>query len=133
MHALDQNGVLKYKIQFPNGEEQDIARELLQRPANPEVLDLPTKTVEYQDTASLLSEEEIRCIANPQQLSQLQQRIPKCPLSALSSPICIHVLTGTNRHFTELLHSIKEESSAMHFMPIRHSSQEAMEVKMCQR
>ena len=70
---LNHEGVLVYKIRFPEGHEQDVPREFLHRPGNPEICDLPRTTVEYRDTANLLSEEEIRSISHPQQLSPLQQ------------------------------------------------------------
>jgi hypothetical protein len=70
---LDPQGVMLYKIIFPDGQTQDVTREFLHRPGNPEVCDLPSTTVEYRETSSLLSEEEIRQLANPPQLSPIQQ------------------------------------------------------------
>jgi hypothetical protein len=70
---LNQNGVLEYSIRFPEGHEKRVTRELLSRPENPDFVDLPRTTTEYRNTAGMLSEEEIRRIANPPQLSPLQQ------------------------------------------------------------
>jgi hypothetical protein len=69
---INKEGAIIYKVRFPEGHEQDVPREFLQRPGNPEICDLPRTTLEYRDAANMLSEEEIHSIANPQQLSPLQ-------------------------------------------------------------
>jgi hypothetical protein len=46
---------------------------MLSRPENPEFNDLPRTTTEYWSTANMLTEEEVRKIVNPPQLSPLQQ------------------------------------------------------------
>jgi hypothetical protein len=70
---LNKDNVLEYKVRFPEGHELYVTREFLNRPENPEICDLPRTTVEYRDTANMLSEEDIRKLANPPRLSPLQQ------------------------------------------------------------
>ena len=71
--ALNEEGVLEYSIEFSDGQIGSTTREHLNRPENPTITDLPRTTVEYRSTAEMLLEEELRKIANPVQLSPLQQ------------------------------------------------------------
>jgi len=68
-HRLDKDGMLVYDIEFPDGETQEVPREFLSRPDNPDIASLPTRLPELREAVRQLSTKDCEAIMNPKPLS----------------------------------------------------------------
>jgi len=66
--------MLVYGIEFPDGETQEVPREFLSRPDNPDIASLPTRLPELREAARQLSTKEFEAIMNPKPLSPAAQK-----------------------------------------------------------
>ena len=70
---IDVDGVLKFKVLFPDDTTRLVTRELLHRPDQPEVANIPVTTTDYREAASTLSDEQLDQIAHPSHLTPHEQ------------------------------------------------------------
>ena len=70
---MDDDGVLRFQVEFPNGTTESTTCEHLHRPEQPEVANIPVSTQDYQEAASTLTDEELKSLANPKHLSPQEQ------------------------------------------------------------
>ena len=72
-HRVRGDGMLVYKVAFPSGESQEVPREYLSRPENPDIAELPTKLPGLREATRQMSDAELQSLANPTPLSPAEQ------------------------------------------------------------
>ena len=72
--GLNTNGMLDYIIEFATGARENLSREYLSRPENPDVASLPTTLPKVQDAAKQLSDQDLTSILHPRSLNPAEQK-----------------------------------------------------------
>ena len=71
--SVDSNGKLKYTVEFPSGESEQVTRENLARPDTPDIASIPTTIPDIQEAVQQLSDQDAESILRPNALSAAEQ------------------------------------------------------------
>ena len=71
--GLNTNGMLEYTIEFTTGARENVSREYLSRPENPDLASLPNTLPKVQEAGKQLSDQDLASILHPRLLNPVDQ------------------------------------------------------------